>query len=1241
MKKILFLTTLLCLSLFSVAQVKVQGIMRNDIQRAPAQLLDDASTFTFDDIQNWSGEGANKAMMVIQWNVDGETNAMAFGYRWDGTAYGIDMIDAIVTNNPRLYFLTMGGTSYGSVIAGFGWDVDGNGDIALILNGNSIEPDENGIFTTTSYNNFDNYSAADATDYWGSGWYSSYWSYYTKSTVTASWSYASTGASGRKLVDGCCDGWNFARGMGSYSWKPIVSAPSLIPDDAQREFIIDGICYTLKGWSDAHKTVMVSAPFEGSNIEYQGNITIPASFQVDDITYEVVGVDDNAFANTPSLSSVVLPESATNLGNSAFQNSAINSVTYTSSLKKMGENVFNGCSNLTSIMLPEAISTIPAGAFAGTGVTSLVVPEYITAIGDNAFNGSQLTTLEINPSVTNIGAGAFAGCPITAVKSMSLTPATCGEEAFDAATCNSAILTVPAGYIDVYKAANVWKDFINFNEVAAPVYVGDIFAKMGVNYKVIANDADCQEVVVTYATPTANTASAIQTANRAFYTEAINIPATVNHQNVMFNVVAIADSAFYGANTLPSVTIEDGMMRSIGKNAFFSCNNSSFTSLVIPQSVTSIAPQAFRSANKLTSVTLPSNMTEIPDSLFMSCSALEAIDIPAGVTRIGNYAFYYCSKLASATMPTALEKVGEYALYGTALPQINLPETVNEIGKYAFAVNKALTSFNWPEAVTTIPDCAFWGCSGLQSINIPSTVNSIGIEVFKGCTVLQDVELPASVTEWPQGTFYNCKAIIEMEIPEGVTTLGKDVFNSCSGLTTVIFPNSLTSIGEGAFTSCNAITEIQLPERFTVIPDKLFMNCLGLETVHISSQATKIGKQSFDGCKALVNLNLPESLDTIGDIAFRNCSNLIVLPLPQNLTYLGQSSLSGILTIDEVVFPENVEVLQPYVFQNCTNLKKVTGLGRFEDVPNYLFAGCTTLDSIDFEPKLKTIGANAFNKCTSLPSFDFGDKLISIGSSALAYDTNFTDVVLSPVLTSLGNSNFYYHDSVMVWSTMEQPLNLTSRYALCTQSGTAYANVTVLNGTKAVYEEANIWKDCTLRELEISGMDVVEDEETHVSASSATLVLNPQLTYAQEESVPATFQKYNSKHAMASVSKFVIEYFETDDNSKKGRVVATADAVIDENGILTANIDGLKSATAYTYRVKALDENDNVVYTSSDNYFTTDGVTVIESLVIDDSVVDVKYYNTLGVQSDKPIKGINIIVVTYDDGSVKSFKHVF
>ena len=55
MKKILFLTTLLCLSLFSVAQVKVQGVLRNDIQRAPAQLLDDASTFTFDDIQSNDG----------------------------------------------------------------------------------------------------------------------------------------------------------------------------------------------------------------------------------------------------------------------------------------------------------------------------------------------------------------------------------------------------------------------------------------------------------------------------------------------------------------------------------------------------------------------------------------------------------------------------------------------------------------------------------------------------------------------------------------------------------------------------------------------------------------------------------------------------------------------------------------------------------------------------------------------------------------------------------------------------------------------------------------------------------------------------------------------------------------------------------------------------------------------------------------------------------------------------------
>ena len=50
---------------------------------------------SLDNIDYWVGAGANRAALVVQWN-DGLTPvSVAWGYRWDGTATGLDMLRAI------------------------------------------------------------------------------------------------------------------------------------------------------------------------------------------------------------------------------------------------------------------------------------------------------------------------------------------------------------------------------------------------------------------------------------------------------------------------------------------------------------------------------------------------------------------------------------------------------------------------------------------------------------------------------------------------------------------------------------------------------------------------------------------------------------------------------------------------------------------------------------------------------------------------------------------------------------------------------------------------------------------------------------------------------------------------------------------------------------------------------------------------------------------------------------------
>lgn len=71
--------------------------------------------------------------------------------------------------------------------------------------------------------------------------------------------------------------------------------------------------------------------------------------------------------------------------------------------------------------------------------------------------------------------------------------------------------------------------------------------------------------------------------------------------------------------------------------AFFRCE--SLTSIIIPDSVTSIGNSAFYGCVSLTCINIPDGVTSIGDWAFNQCESLTSINIPNCVTSIGNEAF--------------------------------------------------------------------------------------------------------------------------------------------------------------------------------------------------------------------------------------------------------------------------------------------------------------------------------------------------------------------------------------------------------------------------------------------------------------------------------------------------------------------------------------------------------------------------------------------------------------------------
>lgn len=941
MKKLFFATALLAVGGLSYASdlaanrmpKTVQGIdyastlkkaaikPMSDYPSDPGDLAVPEGNFTFDMIQFWAGEGENRAALVVQFNDDREKNALVFGYRWNGQATGSDMIKAVAKAHPHLYTLMQytnvsspTDPNGGYTINGFGWDFDDDGDIRLIDtgHGNQEYTSEDGFFEHprgykpgqggSSDYDYDNWKAGDTDDFWGAGWYQSYWSYWVKEGEAASFGYSSLGASGRVLQNNSWDGWNFSIDMMPSNWKNFAAAPAPIPDDAKTLFKNNGIYYQLKSYTS--KTVTVIAPVEIEGEEhtaYHGNINIPEKFTDEGIEYTVVGIADKAFYQMDTdaadegenPSRITLPKTVTEIGASAFESAYIDGVDFAEGgsfdqIKKLGESAFKWTC-LTAPLFSKQISKLPVSAFEGISAGEIILPDYITEVGNYCFRNNEGTDVKIviPASVKKIGNTAFSMNSVASVKVLGTVPPEATNYTFSTRTYNNATLFTPLGYKETYLAANGFRNFKKCEEFAIEVHTGDIFDMNGATYRV-EKLGDINEVTLTFKRNADGTVdrNSISAANAAAYTGTLSIAPTVSYQNVTFTVTAMTDSTFYGAT-------------------------------------------------ELTAVTLPEGIKVIPAHSFYGCPTLASVGIPAAVTKIGRYAFADCKVLDGITLPETLTEIGERAFSSaSALTAVALPASLKSIGATAFYGCSALTAIEIPAGVETFGSRIFCDCKNLKLVKLPQTLTALPQEIFYGCTGLTAVDIPASVTELKQGAFNGCTGIASITLPEALTTIGNSVFNNCKALSEVKFGSKVTKIGSSAFAGCTALVEAALPESVTELNSSLFSKCSALKKVTISRNVKMTASYVFQNCSSLETIafydddttpgagviRIPDGTTSIGSSCFEGCTRITDVIFPEGFTSIGSRALAstGIISL---VLPSTMGSMSynTYICQKCND----------------------------------------------------------------------------------------------------------------------------------------------------------------------------------------------------------------------------------------------------------------------------------------------------------------------------------
>ena len=395
----------------------------------------------------------------------------------------------------------------------------------------------------------------------------------------------------------------------------------------------------------------------------------------------------------------------------------------------IGDDAFAGSTSVSGVYLPGCLEYIGERAFLGSGITSIAIPSPIKSIGKQAFGDCT----ELRHVV----------CDADVPADIRL-----GDNVFENVDFSKCSLVTPNMTNSLYNGADQWDQFYmcwetdyDFVEDCIPYRIlergkSDVEVRAAyAEYSGFYNSPDeevCWAIIPGKAVHNGEEYTVVGIGDEAFRLSdltMIDLPSTLKY---------IGTSAFFGCK-LGDIHIPDSVEK-IYDTAFSNCTDLAYVAIENPYPLEiEVAADAFDGVDMTACVLLvPKERT----------SSYKSMAVWGDFKNIGELPYHFTFddipyEIMADNNCAVTYKYGEHYYVET----IEIPaevefdsntHTVTGLREYAFASNLNTKKYILPPTIEFIEDLAF-SCNNLESINLPASLKSLGSYVFDATSLLKSL----------------------------------------------------------------------------------------------------------------------------------------------------------------------------------------------------------------------------------------------------------------------------------------------------------------------------------------------------------------------------------------------------------------------------------------------------------------------------------------------------------------------